>query len=106
MDIYELINPFVANVPKQLSNDELIQALRVDLAGEIEAIVGYEAHAMATNDARVKKVLGHIADEERTHVGELQQLLYLLCPKEAEFTEKGKQAIQQQQAQNFQAPMQ
>ncbi|WP_010250991.1 demethoxyubiquinone hydroxylase family protein [Acetivibrio cellulolyticus] len=99
-------NPFVANVPKQMSNEELAQALRVDMAGELEAIIGYEAHAMATTDERAKKILYHIADEERQHVGELQQLLYILCPKEAEHTEKGKQAIQQQQAQNFNAPMQ
>ncbi|OPZ87811.1 MAG: hypothetical protein BWY74_03307 [Firmicutes bacterium ADurb.Bin419] len=99
-------NPFVANVPRQMSSEELAQALRVDIAGELEAIIGYEAHAMATNDERVKKILYHIADEEKQHVGELQQLLYILCPKEAEHTEKGKQAIVQQQAQNFSTPMQ
>lgn len=99
-------NPFVANVPRQMSNEELAQALRVDIAGELEAIIGYEAHAMATNDERVKKILYHIADEERMHVGELQQLLYMLSPKDAEQTEKGKQAVQQQQAQNFQIPLQ
>jgi uncharacterized protein len=99
-------NPFVANVQKQLSGEELTQAIRLDIAGELEAIIGYEAHAMSTSDQRVKKVLYHIADEERQHVGELQQLLYMLCPKDAEFTEKGRQAIQQQQSQNFQTPMQ
>lgn len=99
-------NPFVANVPKQMSNEEVAQALRVDIAGELEAIIGYEAHTMATNDERVKKILYHIADEERKHVGELQQLLYMICPREAEHTEKGRQKIQQQQAQNFQAPLQ
>ena len=99
-------DPFIANVPKQLSNDELAQALRVDIAGEYEAIVGYEAHAMATNDARAKKILYHIADEERQHVGELQQLLSLISPKDAEFTEKGKQKIQLQQSQNFQSTIQ
>lgn len=99
-------NPFVANVQKQMSPDELIQALRVDIAGELEAIIGYEAHAMSTNDMKVKKVLYHIADEERQHVGELQQLLYILCPKEQQFTEKGKQEIVQQQSQNFQQPLQ
>lgn len=99
-------NPFTGNTPRQLSNEELAQALRVDIAGEIEAIIGYEAHSSATNDQRVKKVLSHIADEERQHVGELQQLLYILDPREAQFTEKGRQAIQQQQAQNFQVPMQ
>lgn len=99
-------NPFVANVPRQLSNEEAAQALRVDIAGELEAIIGYEAHAMAVNDERIRKILYHIADEERRHVGELQQLLYMISPKEAEYTEKGKQEIQKQQAQNFQAPMQ
>lgn len=99
-------NPFVANVPRQMSNEELAQALRVDIAGELEAIIGYEAHAMATSDERVKKILYHIADEERRHVGELQQLLYMISPREAEHTEKGRQKIQQQQAQNFQAPLQ
>lgn len=99
-------NPFVANVSKQMSNEELAQALRLDIAGELEAIIGYEAHAMSTSDERVKKILYHIADEERRHVGELQQLLYMISPKEAEFTEMGKQKIQQQQSQNFQAPLQ
>lgn len=99
-------NPFVANVTKQMTNEELAQALRVDITGEYEAIIGYEAHAMATNDENVKKVLYHIADEERTHVGELLQLLYMISPKEADHIEKGKQKIQQQQAQNFQAPLQ
>ena len=97
-------NPFIANVPKQLSNDELAQALRVDIAGEYEAIVGYEAHAMATTNEIAKKILYHIADEERQHVGELQQLLSIISPKDAEFTEKGKQTIQLQQSQNFQSP--
>jgi uncharacterized protein len=99
-------NPFVANVPRQMSGEELAQALRVDIAGELEAIIGYEAHAMSTNDERVKKVLLHIADEERQHVGELQQMLYILCPKEEEQAKKGIQAIQQQQQQNFQPPLQ
>lgn len=99
-------NPFVANVPRQLSAEELIQALRVDLAGELEAIIGYEAHAMATSDERVKKVLYHIAEEEKQHVGELQQLIYLLNPNEQQSIEKGKQAIVQQQTQGFQTPMQ
>lgn len=99
-------NPFVSNIPRQMSNEELAQAIRVDIAGELEAIIGYEAHAMATNDQRAKKILYHIADEERRHVGELQQLLYIISPKDAEHTEKGRKKIEEQQAQNFQAPLQ
>ena len=81
-------NPFVANVPRKMSDEEIAQALRVDMAGELEAIIGYEAHAMSTDDHRVKKVLYHIADEERKHVGELQQLLFMLFPKEGPFIEQ------------------
>ncbi len=99
-------NPFVANSTKQMSPDELIQAIRVDIAGELEAIIGYEAHVMSTTDERAKKILNHIADEERQHVGELQQLLYILSPKDMEQTEKGKQEVIKQQQQNFQAVMQ
>lgn len=99
-------DPFVANIPKKLSPPELLQALRVDMAGELEAIIGYEAHAQACEDQRVQKVLYHIANEERRHVGELQQLLFMLNPGEADYIQQGQQTIQQQQAQNFQMPMQ
>ena len=75
-------DPFVGSVPRQMSKEELLQALRVDLAGELEAIIVYEAHALATNDERVKKVLYHIAEEEKHHVGELQQLIYMLSPND------------------------
>lgn len=102
----QFANPFVGNPPKLMSNEELAQALRFDIAGELEAIVGYEAHAMATNDERVKKNLYHIADEERRHVGELQQLLYMISPREAEYVERGKQKIIRQQEMNFEAPVQ
>jgi rubrerythrin len=99
-------NPFVANVPRQMSNEELAQAIRVDIAGEYEAIIGYEAHAMSTSDDRVKKVLYHIADEERRHVGELEEVLGLLSPKDTQFIEEGKQKVKDQKSQNFQQPMQ
>ncbi len=99
-------NPYLTNVPKQMSNDELAQALRMDIVGEYEAIIGYEAHALATNDERIKKVLYHIADQERRHVGELQQLLSMICPKDEQQNQQGKESIAQQQAQNFQQPLQ
>ncbi len=99
-------NPFVAEVPRQMSKEELVQAIRVDLAGELEAIIGYEAHAQATNDERAKKVFYHIADEEKQHVGELQQLMYMFSPEDEISVNKGMQEIQEQQANNFTQPMQ
>lgn len=98
----QLGNPFIAVVPRQLSNEELAQAIRADIAGEWEAIIGYEAHAMATNDERVKKVLYHISEEEKHHVGELQQLLGILYPQETQAINMGIQEIQRAQGSNFQ----
>lgn len=98
----QLGNPFVANVPKQLSDGELAQAIRADIAGEWEAIIGYEAHAMATNDERVKRILYHIAEEEKHHVGELQELLAILSPQDGQAIEAGKQEVQEARANNFQ----
>jgi rubrerythrin len=99
-------DPFVANKTKNFTNEELMQALRVDITGEYEAIIGYEAHAACATDERVKKILYHIADEERRHVGELQELLYMLSPKDAQNIEQGRSKINQMQQSNFQAQLQ
>ncbi len=76
-------NPFQGNVNKKISKEELIQAVRLDIAGELEAVFLYDAHAMATDDEVAKKVLCDIRDEEKAHVGELMTLLHHLDPKEA-----------------------
>lgn len=99
-------NPFIANINKQLSPDELVQAIRADIMGEYEAIISYEAHAMATQDQRVKQALHKIADDERKHVGQLEELLTLLNPKEGQLIEQGKQVIKQQQIQTTSQPIQ
>ena len=76
-------NPFPGNVERKMSNAELMQALRHDIAGELEAIFLYDAHVMATDDPLAKAVLADIRDEEKVHVGELTTLMRHLDPKEA-----------------------
>jgi rubrerythrin len=73
-------NPFSGNVDKKISTDELIQAVRLDIAGELEAIFLYDAHAQTTDNELAKKVLTDIRDEEKAHVGELMTLLKQLDP--------------------------
>ncbi len=88
-------NPFVGNVPKKMSKEELVQALRVDIAGELEAILVYDAHALATDDQRAKAILYSIRDEERQHVGELLHLVEILDPQEVQLLAKGRQEVDQ-----------
>jgi rubrerythrin len=83
-------NPFSGNVPeRKMSFNELIRAIRVDIAGELEAIHLYTAHAEASENELVEEVLLDIANEERVHVGELQRLLTLLLHDEAELLAQG-----------------
>lgn len=77
-------NPFQANVNRKMSNAELMQALRLDIAGELEAIFLYDAHYMATDDPAAKTVLADIRDEEKAHIGEIMALMRYLDSKEAE----------------------
>lgn len=88
-------NPFNANIPRKLTKDELIQAIRLDLAGELEAIYVYDAHVHATADELAKKVLSDIRDEEKAHVGELMTLLQKLVPEEAEHFTHGEKEVKE-----------
>ena len=78
-------NPFAGNVDRKMTNAELMQALRLDIAGELEAIYLYESHYLATDDPAAKAVLADIRDEEKAHMGELITLMRHLDPKETEF---------------------
>ncbi len=91
----DFAHPFHGNVDRKLSKEELIQAIRHDIAGELEAIFVYDAHVMATDDPIAKKVIGDIRDEEKAHVGELFTLLRMLDPKEAEFFEEGAEEVKE-----------
>ena len=84
-------DPFAGNVERRLSKGELIQAVRLDIAGELEAIYLYDAHVMATDDAVAKT----IRDEEKAHIGELMTLLQHLDPDEAEHFASGVQEVKE-----------
>jgi len=100
-------DPFVGNNPdRKITDIELVQSLRQDIINEYEAIIGYEAHAAATDNENVKKILYTIANQEKVHVGELEQLIYMLAPDDGTYTNKGIKTVKKQQSKNFQAPMQ
>ncbi len=86
-------NPFQGNVDRKMNKEELIQAIRLDIAGELEAIYVYDAHVQATNIEIAKKVIADIRDEERAHVGELMTLLRELDPTEAEHFTSGEEEV-------------
>ena len=72
-------DPFYGNVPpRKMTVEELIRALRLNLSAEEEATAQYMAHADATDNPLARKVLIDIANEERVHVGEFNELINML----------------------------
>jgi len=88
-------NPFSGNIDRKITKAELIQAIRIDIASELEAIYLYEAHALATDDPLVKKVLRDIRDEEKAHVGELTALMRYLDPDMTEHLLSGENEVKE-----------
>ena len=88
-------NPFQGNVERKLTKEKLIQAIRLDIASELEAIYIYDAHVQATDDVMAKKVISDIRDEEKVHVGELMTLLRVLDPKELELFNSGEVEVKE-----------
>lgn len=65
------------------------RAIRDAIVNEQLAVQQYEAIVDGTSDAQVKKVLQSLSNEEKVHVGELQELLRRLDPEEAKSLEEG-----------------
>lgn len=82
-------NPYGGNIKRKITNEELVQALRIDIASELEAIFLYDAHVLATDDPVAKKVLADIRDEEMEHIGELLTLMRYLDPNVADHLMEG-----------------
>lgn len=69
-------------------NNKDLKNLREDLMGELGAINQYQEHIDETDDEEIKKVLGHVRDDEKEHVAELIKLLQQLDATQKEKFEK------------------
>lgn len=95
----EFSNPFGSVVPdRKLTREELIRAIRLNLAAEHEAVYLYMAHAEATDHPLAKEVLIDIANEEREHAGEFGRLLEILTGDEAEWLAEGREEVDEMAA--------
>jgi len=95
----EFVNPFNGKVPdRKLTTEELVRAIRLNLAAEHEAVHLYMAHADATDHPLAKKVLVDIANEERVHAGEFSRLLEILTGDEDKWLAEGAEEVDEMAA--------
>ena len=86
----DFTKPFTGNVPdRKMTDEELVRALRMNVAAEEEATFLYMAHAEATDHPLAKKVLIDVANEERVHIGEFNRLIQILTGDEDPFLAEG-----------------
>lgn len=89
-------DPFSGTTPDHsLTHQELVRAIRLNIAAEHEAIHLYMAHAEVTDHPLVKKVLIDIANEERVHIGEFEYLLQLLTGDEDDWVAEGREEVKE-----------
>lgn len=95
----EFLNPFSGRIPdRKLTTEELVRAIRLDLAAEHEAVHLYMAHAEAIDHPLAKKVLIDIANEERVHAGEFARLLEILTGDEDKLLAEGADEVNEMAA--------
>ena len=69
-------------------DNKTLKSLREDLIGEIEAINQYKEHIDDIDDEEVKKILGHIRDDEKEHLAEITKIIRKLDETQEEKFQK------------------
>lgn len=69
-------------------NNKDLKNLREDLIAELGAINQYQEHIDEADNEEIKKVLGHIRDDEKEHVAELTKIIRKLDETQEEKFQK------------------
>ena len=79
----------------------MAQNTRLDIIGELDAIIQYETHINSSVDPVYRSTLQDIVNEEKVHVGQLFGLLFMLDPASKEFFGKGLNEFTKQSTMNY-----
>ena len=77
---------------EELTDEEI---LRTAIIAELDAANLYEGMARITKSSLIRKVLLDIAKEEKTHVGEFQDLLLEIDPEQKVEIEEGSREVEE-----------
>jgi len=79
---------------KKIKKEDLDkEILRVGIIAELDAINLYEQLAATTDNENIRKVFLDIAKEEKTHMGEFQELLLREDEEQVKELEEGKKEV-------------
>jgi rubrerythrin len=69
---------------REMTDQELARAIRLDLEAELDAINLYSNHLQATKNKKAIETLEHVIKEEKEHLKLFTDLLKELDPEQAE----------------------
>ncbi|HUW30667.1 MAG TPA: ferritin family protein [Planctomycetota bacterium] len=81
---------------RELTDADLVRAVRFMIAAEYEAIQMYMQLAESTDNELAAAILEDIADEERVHAGEFLRLLRELAPDEEKRYAEGAKEVEEE----------
>ncbi|HUU94552.1 MAG TPA: ferritin family protein [Phycisphaerae bacterium] len=81
---------------RELTDADLVRAVRFMIAAEYEAIQMYMQLAESTDNKLAAAILEDIADEERVHAGEFLRLLRELAPDEEKRYAEGAKEVEEE----------
>ncbi len=74
---------------RNLTDEELIRAIRFSIAAEYEATQLYKQLSESTTNKLAIAILKDVANDERVHAGQFLRLLYMLAPDEEKYYAQG-----------------
>lgn len=72
------------------------EILRAGIIAELDAVSLYEQFAAITDNQDLKKIFLDVAKEEKTHVGEFQELLLRLDQEQVNELKAGKEEVEKE----------
>jgi len=90
------INPSLILREKPYTKEELIEALRLAISAELDAISLYEQMARLSPDEKCRKMFLDVAKEEKTHVGEFMALLLSLDEEQVKELREGFKEVEEE----------
>jgi len=88
-----MLSEFPIDLKKVKKQDIDKEILRIGMIAELDAVSLYEQLAGVTGNKAIKNVLLDIAKEEKTHVGEFQDLLLKLDKEQLKELANGKKEV-------------
>mgnify|MGYP001559326926 FL=1 len=95
LEVEAMMSSIPIELGKVKKSDVVKEILRVGMIAELDAISLYEQLAAMTDRADIKKVFLDIAREEKTHVGEFQELLLREDKEQVAELKKGKDEVKE-----------